>query len=140
MFTFTHETTTHLPPERLHAALAAIARWPEWDPGLEWTAIDGPAIVGAPFRLKPRGGPVVKLNVEAADAPRHFADVAHLPLAKMRTAHWFEPLPEGGTRFKVTITVTGPLGFLWTRLVAREQADSAPDHARAFLAFAETYA
>jgi hypothetical protein len=76
------------------------------------------------------------MRVEVADAPRRFADVALLPLARMRTMHEF--IPSGAaTTVRVTIEVSGPLAFLWDRIVARKQAAGAEAQTRRFVAFAE---
>ncbi len=120
MKTYTSEAVSHLKPDVLYRAISAIERWPEWGDDLEWTRLSGPAEVGARFTLKPKGGPEIKLEVTAASAPHEFADIAHLPLASMRTSHRF--IAEGtGTRMIVTISVSGPLGFLWDRIIARKQ-------------------
>ena len=133
---YTHETITALQPAQLFRAIADIGRWPEWDRELEATTIDGPVRDGARFTLKPNGGPEVAMLVEAADAPGRFADVALLPLARLRTVHEFTACG-AGTAVRTTIEVTGPLAFLWDRIVVRKQAASAEAQTKAFLAFAE---
>jgi len=53
----------------------------------------------------------------------------------MRTTHEFRR--DGDvTTVVVTITVEGPLAFLWDRLVAREQAEGAGRPLRVMIAFA----
>ena len=132
-----HHPPSPPPPTRLYRTLADIRRWPEWDGGLEWTRIEVPAAAGAAFTLKPRGGPEVPMQVEAAEAPHRFVDIARLPLARMRTVHEFGT-GDGETLVTVAIEVFGPLAFLWDRLVARKQAQDAPDQTQWLIAFAET--
>jgi ligand-binding SRPBCC domain-containing protein len=139
MKTYRHETTTTLPAHALYRAITAIERWPEWDHELERTEHTGATAAGSPFMLQPKGGPRVKMEITAADESRRFADMAHLPLAKMRTDHVFEE-KNGETRMILTIAVSGPLAFLWDRLIARKQAAGAEGHARAFFVFAEQFA
>jgi Polyketide cyclase / dehydrase and lipid transport len=139
MKTYRHETTTTLPAHALYRAITAIERWPEWDHELARTEHKSAVAAGSPFMLQPKGGPRVKMEITAADEPRRFADVAHLPLAKMRTDHVFEE-GDGETRMILTIVVSGPLAFLWDRVIARKQAAGAEDHARVFFAFAEQFA
>jgi uncharacterized protein YndB with AHSA1/START domain len=135
---YVHEAVVDLPPERLFAAITDVRRWPEWDAELASTEQDGtPLRPGSRFTLKPKGGPRVAMTVDAIEAPTLFVDVAHLPLARMRTAHNFERLPNG-TRVRVTIETTGPLAFLWDRLVARKQAAGAAEQTRRFAEFART--
>jgi hypothetical protein len=131
------ETEADATADQLFATIADLSSWPAWDPELQRIEHDGsPVRAGSRFRLKPRGGPVVAMTVEAADPPHRFVDVARLPFARMRTEHLFEPLPDGRTRVSVTIATTGPLAFLWDRVVAAQQAAGAAEQARAMAAHA----
>ncbi len=132
-----HETHVVATPAQLFAAITDLRRWPEWDPELVSNEHDGtPLAVGSRFTLRPKGGPKVAMQVAALDEPRRFADVALLPLARIRTIHEFEPEQAGGTRVRVIIETTGPLAFLWERLVARKLAKDAAPHTQAFAEFA----
>jgi uncharacterized protein YndB with AHSA1/START domain len=136
---YVHEVVVSTAPEKLFRSITDIASWPKWDSELEATEITelgGALVPGTRFSLKPKGAPRVSMSIEAAEAPRRFVDLSHLPLAKMRTAHEF--LEEAqGTRIRVTIEVFGPLGFLWDRIVARKQAAGARAQTEAFVRFAE---
>jgi len=135
MRTYTATATTHLPPSRLYATICDIGRWPEWDTEIAWTRHEGRVEPGVRFQLKPKDGPKVILEITEASPPHRFVDVTHLPLARMRTAHEFRR--DGDvTTVLVTITVSGPLAFLWDRLVARKQAEGAGSQLRAMIAFA----
>lgn len=136
---YSYTTKTALAPSQLYRAVSDIARWPLWDSELEATSHDGRLEPGAAFTLKPKGGPKVSMTIERAEAPHCFADVAHLPLAKMRTSHRFTS-EAGGTRVDVTIEIWGALAFLWDRIVARKLAAGTAQQVRAFLAYAETLA
>src|SRR5215218_9486477 len=118
---YVQETLVPTPVTALYRALTDIARWPQWDPELAATEAPASLSRGAPFSLTPRGGPRVRMVVEEASAPGAFTDVAHLPLARMRTRHELLACAEG-TRVRVVIEVSGPLAFLWDRVVARKQA------------------
>ncbi len=131
-----YETVIPTPASKLYSAITDIANWPRWDDELESTTHDGALTPGSRFSLKPKGGPNVQLTIEAAEPCSVFRDVAHLPLAKMTTTHEFQPA-EGGTRVRVRIDVSGPLGFLWDRIVARKQAQGLQAQTRALARFAE---
>lgn len=133
---YVHETTTPLSPDRLYLAITDIYRWPEWDGELEATALQAPVRAGARFTLKPKGGPKVSMLVEEADPPHRFTDVALLPLPRMRTSHVFTAAIDG-TVVRISIEVSGPLTFLWDRIIARKQAAGAEMQSRRFLAFAQ---
>ena len=107
-----YETTTDVPPEVLFRAISNINAWPEWDRGLEFARIEGPAEEGSRFVLKPKGGPNVKMSIEQLHFPSRMVDVAHLPLAKLRTSHEF--LQVGNqTTVRFSIQLSGPLGLFW---------------------------
>lgn len=134
MRTYATTATTHLTPSRLYATICDIGRWPEWDTEIEWTRHEGRVEPGVRFQLKPRGGPKVTLEITEASAPERFVDVARLPLARMRTSHEFRR--DGDvTTVTQTITISGPLAFLWDRLVARKQAEGAGSQMQAMIAF-----
>src|SRR5262245_53413972 len=125
---YVDETFVAAAAEPVYQALLDVAHWPEWDDELERVTIAGPAVAGAAFTLRPRGGPDVRMKIVTADPARRFVDCALLLLARIETTH--ELLPQaGGTLVRSIITVSGPLGFLWDRLVVRKLAAGA--HAQA---------
>jgi len=132
---YCYETTSDLPPSQLYAAIADVARWPEWDDEIEGIEIDGLAETGSTFALKPRGRAAVKLRVETMVEPYRFADVAYLPLARLRTEHAFIPTPTG-TLVRSTVEISGPLARFWDRPLARSYSEGAARQTRRFLAFA----
>jgi ligand-binding SRPBCC domain-containing protein len=136
MIRHTYEAVVSPSPERLFRAIADVASWPVWDSELESVEPPSTVLAGTGFALKPRGGPRVRMTIESVEANRRFVDVSHLPLAKMRTSHEFTPEAGGGTRVRVTIEVSGPLGFLWDRIVARKQAAGARAQTAAFARYA----
>lgn len=46
------------PPEIVWEVLTAIDRWPEWDPDIRWTALDGGLSAGSTFRWKSGPGTI----------------------------------------------------------------------------------
>jgi hypothetical protein len=133
---YTYETRCSTAPDRLYRAITDIGRWPEWGGDLEWAKIEAPATRGAPFTLKPKGGPAVAMLVEEAAPPGRFIDLAKLPLARMRTSHEFK-LVGHETLITIVIEVFGPLAFLWDRIIARQQATDTPRQTQRLIAFAE---
>lgn len=131
-----YETRCSTESGRLYRAITDIARWPEWGGDLDWAKIATPATTGAPFTLKPKGGPEVAMLVEDAEAPHRFIDLAKLPFARMRTSHTFTP-EVNGTLITIVIEVFGPLAFLWDRIIARQQAADMAQQTQRLIAFAE---
>ncbi|MEO6868470.1 MAG: SRPBCC family protein [Ginsengibacter sp.] len=114
--------TTEVTQEQIWKVITDISKWSEWDKDIEFTEINGDAKLNACFFLKPKGGPKTKLTISQFDKPHVFADVAHLPLAKMQTIH---SLTQSGESLKiqVDIKVTGLLTFLWSKVIAQKQID-----------------
>ena len=134
----THDVLLDIDRERAYRVLADIRRWPEWDDGIAAIAYDGEVTqADARFTLTPKGGPAVAMLVEAAEAPALFVDLAKLPLARMRSRHELRPAPDGRTLLRHVIETTGPLGWLWDRLVARKIAADLPQQAERMAAYAK---
>ncbi len=133
----TFETSTDVEAVKLFDALADINNWKTWDDGLEYTTIAVSPQAGADFVLKPKGGPKTRMSIERFSRPAIFSDVAHLPLGKMRTTHEFSTVG-GRTIIRLTVDVWGVLGFLWRRVIAQKQIETAPQQTEAFIAYTRT--
>ncbi|MGI8498864.1 MAG: SRPBCC family protein [Gemmatimonadaceae bacterium] len=130
-----YETTTDVPAEKLFRAIADIDHWNEWDSGLERTRLNGVAKPGASFVLKPKGGRDVRMSIEELSAPERLVDVAHLPMAKIRTSHEF--LQSGDlTTVRFTVQVWGMLGYFWRKVVGEKQIEEAPAQTACFIQYA----
>ena len=134
----THETLVDLAPERLFAAITAIRRWPEWDDELAAAEHDGtPLRPGSRFALTPKSGRRVPMRVERVSPPTLFVDAADLPLGCLRNTHEFVPTGRR-TLIRHTVEVTGPLAFVWDRLIARKLAAGLDAQTPRFVAFARS--
>jgi hypothetical protein len=94
-----------------------MATWPEWNLDTEWVRLDGPFETGSRGVLKPKGGPKVKFVIESLVPDRQFVDVSLLVGARLTFRHTVEQLQEGGCRVHVTVTMTGPLRWLWFKIL-----------------------
>ena len=112
---------TDLCPNDLWYPLTDIANWPSIDRQIEQIEIDGNAEVGKRFRLKPRGGPKLKLQVTRLEPPHTYADVCNLPLASMTTTHELRPTALG-TQVHVRIEVAGLMSFFWGPFIGKKHA------------------
>jgi hypothetical protein len=63
------ETEIAAPPERVWELVTDIGRWPEWDPGVESAALEGPLAPGTAFRWKAGPGTIVS-TLRHVDPPR----------------------------------------------------------------------
>ena len=107
------ETSCSAPPSAFFARWADIATWPEWNTDTEWARLDGPFATGSTGVLKPRGGPRVKFVIGSLVPDREFTDVSLLAGARLTFRHAVEVSQQGGSRVRVTVTLSGPLGWFW---------------------------
>lgn len=131
--TVTKEVTN----EQIWKVLTDVNKWNEWDKDLEWTELKGEAKLNADFFLKPKGGPKTKLTISQFDKPNVFADISHLPLAKMHTIHTLTQTSEG-LKIQVDIKVTGLLTFLWSKVIAQKQIEGGVNQTNQLIAKAKS--
>jgi hypothetical protein len=114
--------TKEVTKDQIWTVLTDINHWNEWDKDLEWTECTGEAKLNADFLLKPKGGPKTKLTISQFDKPNVFADISHLPLAKMHTIHTLSQTSDG-VKIQVDIKISGFLTFLWSKVIGQKQID-----------------
>lgn len=102
-----------------------VNNWPKWDKELEYCKMENMFIEGSQFVLKPKGGPKVTITLSEVKPNEKFTDYCKFLGATMYDAHELEET-SNGLRITNTITVTGPLSFIWVYLVAKNVANSAP--------------
>ncbi len=111
-------------PAAFFARWADMATWPEWNTDTEWVRLDGPFAEGSTGQLKPRGGPKVRFVIERLVPGREFCDTSKLPGARLRFRHLVTGIPGGGCDIEVTVSMSGPLGRLWTAVLGKGLAAS----------------
>jgi hypothetical protein len=110
--------TSTAAPERFFARWADMATWPEWNTDTEWVRLDGPFVTGSTGTLKPKGGPKVPFVIASLTPGEEFVDVSRL-LGASLTFHHTVTSHEDGCDVDVTISMTGPLAFLWRRALGK---------------------
>ncbi|MEV6555286.1 hypothetical protein AB0M22_06205 [Nocardia sp. NPDC051756] len=129
-----HATSTAA-PAAFFARWAAMATWPEWNNDTEWVRLDGPFVQGATGVLKPKGGPKVPFVVERLD-DTEFVDVSKLLGARLTFDHQISAA-DGRTTISVTVSIDGPLRWLWTKIMGRDLAKSVRPDLDALITVAE---
>lgn len=114
-----------------------VTNWPKWDKELEYCKFEGSFIEGNRFILKPTKGPKVKITLSEVIPNKKFTDYTKFPGAIMYDDHELEEVPEG-LRITNTITVKGFLSFIWSKLVAKNVADSIPANIDALVELASS--
>ena len=126
MWTRSHSIVTkEVTKEQMWKLFADVNNWHTWDEGTESAKLEGNFEKGNFFMLKPKGGPNIKVKLLEAIENQMFIFGTKFPLAKMYDKRTFEVTPEG-VKFTSTITVTGILGFLPRKIVARNIVDNLP--------------
>lgn len=102
-----------------------VNQWPIWHGDLDYCKLNGAFVVGNYFMLKPKGVNPVKIVLIEIKAGNYFTDCASFWGAKMYDTHSMEDTADG---LKLTnkLVVTGPLKWLWIKLVAQNVADTVP--------------
>ncbi len=103
-----------------------VKNWHLWNPGITYCTMDQPFAVGNHFTLKPASGPAVKISIVELVPGVTWTDCTKFPGAKMYGKHEMEEVSSGGLKLTTTMTITGPLSFIWGRLVAQGIVDKIP--------------
>lgn len=103
-----------------------VNNWHTWHDDLDYCKMQGPFEAGNYFLLKPKGVKEFKVTLTDVQEGRSFTDCTTFFGAKMYDTHAFEETPEG-LKLTNTITVVGPLKWVWTMLVAKNVAKSVPN-------------
>jgi hypothetical protein len=111
------QATSTAAPAEFFSHWSDMANWPQWNADTEWVRLDGPFASGSTGVLKPKGGPKVRFVIEQLIPEREFVDVSLLLGARLRFRHIVTSPAEGGSTVEVTVTISGPLAWLWTRIL-----------------------
>lgn len=104
-----------------------IDNWPQWHGDLDYCKLEGEFAVGSHFWLKPKNmKKPVKILITEVILGKQFTDCTVFWGAKMYDTHALEETPEG-LKLTNTLQVTGPLSWLWIKLVAENVAASVPE-------------
>ena len=123
------QRATGVPAEKLWNVWTDVNRWTEWQDDIESAKLDGPFAQGAIIQLRPKGGPNVKVELQSVDPGVHYTDITRFPLAEMVVDH--DLLRYGDeVEIRTNIKVTGPLSFLWSRIVAKDIVAGLPEQIR----------
>lgn len=115
-----------------------VNNWPTWHGDLDSCKLEGKFEVGNHFYLKPKGVKPVKIVLTDIHEGYSFTDCTCFWGAKMYDTHALEETAEG-VKLTNTLVVTGPLKWLWIKLVAQNVANSVPDETEALVRLARGF-
>lgn len=113
-----------------------INNWSQWHGDLDYCKLEGEFKVGNHFMLKPKGVSPVKIVLTEINEGKSFTDCTTFFGAKMYDTHSMEEAPEG-LLLSNKLVVTGPLRWLWIKLVAQHVADTVADEMDALVTLAK---
>ncbi len=105
---------------------ADVNNWATWHHDLDYCQMNGEFKVGNYFMLKPKGMKAVKIVLTDIHEGHYFTDCTSFFGAKMFDTHSLEET-EHGLKLTNKLVVTGPLKWLWIKLVANNVANSVPE-------------
>src|SRR6187399_554845 len=110
------QTVKDLSAERVWNVWTDVNQWHTWQDDVGYARLDGEFESGKKFAFRPKGGPNVQLELTDVRKNSLFVDVTRFPFALMIDSH---ELIERGDELEIksTITMQGPLAFLWWKLV-----------------------
>ena len=136
MWTKTYSKTFQgIKQEEIWRIWTDINNWPTWHGDLDYCKMEGDFKVGNHFMLKPKGIKPVKIMITEIAAGQSFTDCTKFFGAEMYDTHSMENTAEG-LKLSNKLVVTGPLKWLWIKLVAQGVADSVPEETEALVKFA----
>lgn len=119
-------------PEQVWKVWSDVNGWSKWQADIEYARLEGAFEAGQVFKFRPKGGPELDIELTEVTPLSSYADLTRFPLAKMHDAH---EIVDHGDRIEIrnTLTVSGPLGFLWRKLVAEGVAASIEGQTRSMI-------
>ena len=117
MYRHTHTSViTDLSAEQVWSVWSDVNRWSEWQDDIEFAKLDAPFEAGSTFKFRPKGGPTIDIELTQVSEKKCFTDLTRFPLARMLDSHELVER-DGALEVRTTITLSGPLSFVWRKLV-----------------------
>jgi uncharacterized protein YndB with AHSA1/START domain len=117
MFRHIYSTTiTDLSAKRVWSVWSDVDQWHCWQDDIEFARLDGRFQSGSTFKFKPKGGPTMDIELTRVEPNAAFTDLTRFPLARMLDSHELIER-DGALEVRTTISLSGPLAFLWRKLV-----------------------
>lgn len=133
----THSTLIAAQPRAVFALYARPQDWPNWDTELRAVDLPQGLVPGATGWLTPAKGPRARITVTEVTPDCSFAVKSRLPLCRMTFDHHLTP-QGSGTLAQHSVQFTGPLAFVFRRLIGPTIARGLPASLAGLQAAVET--
>ncbi len=108
MYTREESIETSATPARVWALLADVARWKDWNAGIETITIRGPFETGTTVAMRPPGQPELVSTLVQVKPLKSFTDETFVDGTRVLVSHRLLPLTGGGTRIVYGTKISGP--------------------------------
>ena len=107
---WTHEQSieTSASPARVWQLFADVARWKDWNAGIEKIEIHGPFANGTTFTMQPPGQDVITSKLIDVKPNEGFTDETVVDDTRVIVSHRLVTLPSGRTKIIYSTEITGP--------------------------------
>ncbi|MBS3904956.1 MAG: SRPBCC family protein [Simkania sp.] len=136
MLIITHTVETTAPASAIWHIWQDVKHWNTWDHGIEFSTSDGPFVVGTTGTLKPKGGPLVHIQLTCVEPMKKFVDEAKLPCTRIIVTHSLTE-SKGKTYVTHRIEMKGLLAYLFAFLIGRDMKKNLPQEMLAMVKQAE---
>lgn len=120
MFEAVHTERSSAEPAAVWALWSDPGRWREWNEQVVRAEADGELVPGTEVRVRYRRGGTARVGVLEHEPERLLVTETRFPGARQRHEHRLEP-GRRGVEITHRISVTGPLGRLWSLLLGRRR-------------------
>ncbi len=106
---WTHEQTieTSASPARVWELFADVARWKDWNAGIETIQIHGAFEAGTSFTMKPPGQDVINSTLIEVKLNESFTDETVIGETRVLVMHKLIPISSGRTKIIYRTEITG---------------------------------
>ena len=107
---WTHEESieTSAAPSRIWALFADVARWKNWNAGIESIELHGPFIAGTTFTMRPPGQDPLTSILTEVKPNESFIDETVVDGTRVLVSHKLVQLPSGRTKIIYSTEISGP--------------------------------
>jgi hypothetical protein len=113
------------PPTAAWRIWADVAHWPDWNPLIARSQLDGQFVTGTRGVTKPQGGPESPFLLTEVLPEQRWVNQSRLPLASIAFIHELLPAPSG-TQILMRAEIAGPLAALYGMLFGRNIRQGLP--------------
>lgn len=111
---------TNAKPEAIFALWSDVDNWADTDKGIEWAKLTDTFSMGGHYVIKPKGSPKTKATILVVEPNKRFVDASHLLGAELKFEHGIAQ-ENGKTTVAITMSLSGPLSWVWAKILGKNQ-------------------